>query len=123
MQLWMDLMHTPERRSHPGFCRSRADFGRVCSSNRCVANVTAMKVICLLYALVVRLRNNNILITLENLVPTETVIRFYKQFTRRGGFGGARTLIEDWPKGKYSPNVYRRDRLNFYKKPYLSKNI
>ena len=38
------------------------------------------------------------MMTLENLVPTETVIRFWKQFTEQGGFGGTRTLTQNWPR-------------------------
>ena len=52
--------------------------------------------------------------TLENVVPTETVIRFWKQFTEQGGFGGTRVLTQDWPKGKYSINVYRREYTDKY---------
>ena len=49
--------------------------------------------------LVVRLRANEIMVTMEDLMPIEILQRFWFEYTREDGFGGVRTLIEDFPTG------------------------
>ena len=100
MAVWTDLMHIPSNRAFPGFCRNRIFGQGLCNSNLCVCNVTAIKLISILYALVVRLRTNNIEITLEDLMPVEILQRFWTEYLEQNGFGGVRTLIETFPRGK-----------------------
>ena len=59
----------------------------------------AIKLISVLYALVVRLRANNIEVTLEDLMPVEILQRFWTEYLEVNGFGGVRTLINNYPKG------------------------
>lgn len=93
-------MHIPDQRAHPGFCRTRGEFGRLCESPKCVPNVICIKIIKILYSLIVRLRTNGIEIVLENLMPTEILIRFWQDFTILNGFGGVRTIKGQFPTGK-----------------------
>ena len=55
--------------------------------------------ISILYALVVRLRANDIEVTLEDMMPVEILQRFWLEFLEENGFGGVRTLIEEYPTG------------------------
>ena len=68
--------------------------------------------ISVLYALVVRLRANDIEITMEDLMPVEILQRFWLEFLEANGFGGVRTLIEEYPRGKLS------DSLNIEQEPH-----
>ena len=99
-EIWIDLIHVPANRAFVGFCRNRIFGIGLCNSNRCVCNVTAIKVISVLYALIVRLRASNIEITMEDLMPVEILQRFWTEYLEPNGFGGVRTLIENFPQGK-----------------------
>ena len=92
-------MHILSNRAFPGFCRNRIFGVGLCNSNRCACNVTAIKLISVLYALVVRLRANDIEITMEDLMPVEILQRFWTEYLEPNGFGGVRTLIENYPTG------------------------
>ena len=93
-------MHIPSNRAFPGFCRHRIFGVGLCNSNQCACNVTAIKLISILYALVVRLRSHQIEITLEDLMPVEILQRFWTEYLEDNGFGGVRTLINAFPTGK-----------------------
>ena len=58
-----------------------------------------IKIIRVLYSLVVRLRTNGIEIVLENLMPTEILIRFWQDFTVLNGFGGVKSIRDQFPTG------------------------